>query len=213
MRRLAGIALVSGVVLAGTAAPAWAAPQPIVGQADNTFSAPSYDLAGGTVGTLTVTGSLHNVTAPGKGPDGKNLFRSATISGGSTPVDGTQYLAPGSYPFNCTIHPLTMSATLVVTGTPLPRPTATVKVLSKSLDKVASKGKLKVSTASASAAVHVEAHLGTDTIGTAEGPPGAIRVKLFKGARKKLAKKSSAKVTVSAAPEFGVPGTASRKLK
>jgi plastocyanin len=66
----------------------------------------------------------HNVTATANGADAKPLFASATISLGQTArVDGTQYLATGSYQFDCTLHPF-MKGTLVVTsaGSPVPRP-------------------------------------------------------------------------------------------
>jgi plastocyanin len=66
----------------------------------------------------------HNVTAMANGADGKPLFASATIPLRQTArVDGTQYLATGSYQFDCTLHPF-MKGTLVVTsaGSPVPRP-------------------------------------------------------------------------------------------
>jgi plastocyanin len=66
----------------------------------------------------------HNVTATANGSDGKPLFASADIAVRQTArVDGTQYLATGSYQFDCTIHPY-MKGTLVVTsaGSPVPRP-------------------------------------------------------------------------------------------
>ena len=52
-----------------------------------------------------MTGSTHNVTAHQNGPDGKALFRSPTISGGTVGVNGTQYLSAGDYTFFCTVHP------------------------------------------------------------------------------------------------------------
>ena len=66
----------------------------------------------------------HDVTAQGKGPDGKPLFASAlTNGGGSSPVSGTEFLTTGDYPFVCSIHP-NMLGTLTVSseGTPAPRP-------------------------------------------------------------------------------------------
>jgi len=68
----------------------------------------------------------HDVTAQGKGPDGKPLFASAlTNGGGSNPVSGTEFLTTGDYPFHCSVHPF-MTATLKVTanGTPKQRPAA-----------------------------------------------------------------------------------------
>jgi len=55
---------------------------------------------------------------------GKPLFRSEIVPAGSSgPVEGTEFLVTGRYPFRCTLHP-GMEATLVVTanGTPAPKP-------------------------------------------------------------------------------------------
>jgi plastocyanin len=68
--------------------------------------------------------NIHNVTSTAKGSDGRPLFESKTADNNQTvPVEGTQYLTSGSYPFVCTIHP-NMRGTLNVTsdGKPLPRP-------------------------------------------------------------------------------------------
>ena len=142
MTRLPGIAGICAAVLAGTAATALGAPATIVGTGRDAFTQPSYDHDGGAV-QFSVTGSTHNVTANAKGPDGKALFRSSTISGGSTPVNGSQYLAPGIYPFFCTVHP-DMTSNLVVSGAPQPRPTVTLTVLDKRLARVLKKSALRV---------------------------------------------------------------------
>jgi plastocyanin len=66
----------------------------------------------------------HDVTAQGKGADGKPLFQSAQVTTGqSAPVEGVQYLTTGSYPYICSIHPF-MKGTITVSseGTPKPRP-------------------------------------------------------------------------------------------
>jgi hypothetical protein len=54
---------------------------------------------------------LHRASAVGTRG---RLFSSATIRSGTTPVNGTQSLAPGTYPFICTIHDPQMAAQLVV---------------------------------------------------------------------------------------------------
>jgi plastocyanin len=66
----------------------------------------------------------HDVTAQGKGADGKPLFQSAQVgTGQSAPVEGVQYLTSGSYPYICSIHPF-MKGTITVSssGTPKPKP-------------------------------------------------------------------------------------------
>src|SRR5256885_6541708 len=112
----AGLAAALTLFVAGLAFAA----APIIGQADNTFSAPTYTIDQGEVGQLQVTGSTHNATARQTGPDGQALFRSPTISSGNAGVQGTQYLSAGDYSFFCTIHPTTMQATLHVTGNGTP---------------------------------------------------------------------------------------------
>ncbi len=88
------------------------------------FGASSYDHTGGTVATLTWSGGSgpHSVISVAQSSPGHPLFSSATISSGSTPVNGTQYLAAGDYAFYCGVHGVSMSSTLHVTGTPLARP-------------------------------------------------------------------------------------------
>jgi plastocyanin len=211
---LAGAATVA--VLGLGAAVAWAAPATIVGTAGNTFDAASYAHDGGSIAQLTVTGSNHNATSVANGPDGKTLFRSNTIIGGSTAVNGTQYLSAGSYEFICTLHPDTMQATLNVTGTGLPRPTVDVAVSSRKLSKVVRKGKLavKVSTTGAPE-VSLAAVLGKRRIATGTVPAGGTTgaVKLTKSGRQALAGKDKATVRVTGSIDFGAPDTAKAKLK
>jgi plastocyanin len=218
-RRLGlAIALVAlgAMVYAGLALAA----APIIGQGDDTYSAPSYTIDQGEVGQLQVTGSSHNVTANQAGPDTKALFRSPTISGGTTGVQGTQYLSAGDYTFFCTVHPSTMQATLHVTGngTPQPRPSAQLSVRSKKLAKVSKKGILVAVTTTAKVdGASLVAKLGKATIGQitdislAAGQQFAT-VKLTKAGKSKLSKKSKASVTVTATIPFGSPATAKSKL-
>jgi plastocyanin len=211
---LAGAAVTA--VLGLGAAVAWGAPAAIEGTGANTFNATSYAHDGGTVAQLTVTGSSHNVTAYANGPDAKTLFRSGTISSGTTPVNGTQYLSAGSYSFFCTIHPDTMQATLNVTGTGLPRPTVDVAVSSRKLSKVLKKGKLAVKVATTGAPeVALAAVLGKRTIATGTVRAGGTTagLKLTKSGRQALAGKDKATVKVTGSIEFGVPDTAKAKLK
>jgi plastocyanin len=210
---LAGAA--SAAVLGLGATVAWGAPASIVGDGANTFNATSYAHDGGTLAQLTVTGSSHNVTANANGPDGKTLFRSGTISSGTTPVNGTQYLGAGSYPFFCTVHP-EMQATLNVTGAGLPRPTVDVVVSSRKLRKVLKKGKLAVKVATTGAPeVALAAALGKRTIatGTVRAGGTTAALKLTKSGRQALAGKDKATVKVTGSIEFGAPDSAKAKLK
>jgi len=193
---------------------------PIVGQADNTFSATTYTIDQGEVGQLQVTGSTHNVTARQSGPDGQALFRTPTISGGSTGVQGTQFLSAGDYTFFCTVHPTTMQATLHVTsnGAPQARPSAQLSVRSKKLAKVAKKGILVALTTTAKVdGASLVAKLGKTTIGKVDGLSLAagqqfVTLKLSKAGKSALKKKKKASVTVTATIPFGTPATGKSKL-
>jgi plastocyanin len=209
----AGVALAAGM--------AFGAPATIVGTGSNTFAPPTYTQDQGDLSVLQSTGT-HNVTATQSGPDGGALFRSATISSGTTPVNGTQYLTTGSYSFLCTVHGPSMSGTLNVSGagTPQPRPQISLKLQSRKLEKVAKKGKLQVaitSTASSGEA-SLTAKLGKLTIARAQdlslsaGRQSRV-LKLTKQGKAKLARKSKATIVLNGTIAFGSPATAKGKLK
>ncbi len=193
---------------------------PIVGNADNTFSASTYTIDQGEVAQLQVLGSSHNATAHQSGPDAKALFRSSTISGGMTPVDGTQYLSAGDYTFFCSVHPSTMQATLHVTGAGAPqaRPSATLSLRTKTISKATKKGLLVAVNATAKDdGVTLTAKLGKATIGRASGISLAAGqqvevLKLTKAGKSKLSGKDKATITVTADIPFGSPATAKGKL-
>jgi plastocyanin len=209
------VAAIAAMVYAGIAL----ASAPIVGTGSDQYTAPDYTIAQGEVAQLQVTGSTHNATAHGAGPDGKALFRSPTISSGTAGVDGTQYLSAGDYTFFCTVHPSTMQATLHVsaTGTPQARPTASLSLKSKSLSKAIKKGILVGVNASTKIdGATLTAKLGKTTIGKATvslaAGPQADRLKLTKAGKSKLRGKGSAKVTVTADIPFGFPVSPKAKL-
>ena len=68
-------------------------------------------------------GGPHDVTST-QFSGGERLFSSATIFSGTTAVDGTQSLSPGTYPLIRTVHAPGMAAELVVreSGAPPPGP-------------------------------------------------------------------------------------------
>jgi plastocyanin len=219
VRRLVGTAAVCAALLGGTAVIALAAPATITATGGDVFTGAPFNHDAGSVAQFSVTGGTHNVTATAKGPDGKALFRTATINGGTVPVGGTQYLAPGSYPFICTVHPTTMTGDLVVgAGTPQARPSVTLKVLDTKLKKVVKKSQLRVKlTATGTGNVPVDVLLGKKPVAsrTQLDAPGSTVLKLpltAKG-RKALAKKLKATLTVKSSIDFGSPVTATAKLK
>lgn len=218
-RRLGLVAAVAAIAAMVYAGIALAAGSTIVGEADNTYAPGPYTIDQGQVAQLQVNGSDHNATANQNGPDGKALFRSATISGGTTPVDGTQYLTTGSYTFFCTIHPTTMQATLVVTGNGMPqaRPSATLTGKKTSVAKAIKKGILVgVNTNTKIDGVTLTAKLGKTAVGNATVSLAAgaqtERVKLNKAGKSKLRGKSKAKLTVVAGIPFGSPASTKVKL-
>jgi plastocyanin len=224
-RGKAGLILAAALaVIAGLdAGSAYAASETITGNAQNQFDKATYTSDQGEIVSLQVTGSSHNVTANATGPDGGALFSSATIAGGTTPVNGTQFLGQGSYSFICTIHPSSMQATLVKTGagTPVPRPDIEVKLISKNLDKVVGKGKLvaQVRAITQSNDVAIEAKLGKTTLGEDDGLDlGAgtrknVVLKLNRAARNRLAGKGRATVKVEGTVAFGAPDRAKGRLR
>ena len=217
-RLLMAVAAASVAAMLGTGI-ALAASDVIVGGPAESFDKATYNADQGEVVQFRNDGGSHNVTARQTGPDGKGLFRSATTSGGTTPVNGTQYLSSGDYSFFCTVHPTTMNGTLRVTGagSPVPRPQATMRPQGKSLAKALKKGiKLTVTATSSADGVTFTAKLGKTTIGKATTSlvAGAQTklIKLSKAGKSKLRRKSKATVTVSAEIPFGPPASAKVKL-
>ncbi|HEY7267852.1 MAG TPA: hypothetical protein VH501_09170 [Solirubrobacterales bacterium] len=211
----AAIAALAVMAYAGFAL---AASAPIIGRADDTFSAPTYTIDQGEVAQLQVTGSEHNATAHQNGPDSRALFRSPTISGGTVAVDGTQYLSAGDYTFFCTIHP-NMQATLHVSGngTLQARPSSSIKATHRSVRQAIKKGlKVKMTPTTTIQGVTLTAKLGKTTIGkkttTLNAGFNAPVVKLSKAGKAKLRGKRTAKVTVTADIPFGFPATSKAKL-
>jgi plastocyanin len=168
-------------------------------------------------------GVSHTMTASGKGPDHKALFNSGTTSSGKqAAVQGTQYLAPGTYHFFCLIHGLSMSANLVVSGNgaPVARPEIAVRVLSSKLDTVASSGKLKLklSAVTESDNLTLTARKGAKKLGSKRnvdlraGASRTIKLPLTAAGRNALAGLGSATVKVTGSVPFGSLASAHRKL-
>lgn len=220
MGRLVGATLVGIAVLAATAASALAAPAAITGDGANTFvGGPDFAHDPGTIAQLTVTGSQHDVVSNANGPDGKALFRSPTISSGSTPIGGTQFLAAGSYPFICTIHPSTMSGNLVVgAGTPLARPTVAIEALDRKLAKVVKSSRLRIRvTTTGTGIAAVGAALGNKRLAKPSQVTGAVstvvKLRISSKGRARLERLQKAKVKVTGSVDFGAPSSAVVRLK
>jgi plastocyanin len=222
---LTGLAVLIGV-LTGATATAQAAdiiaspeglkfePGPYTQQQGETSSLMNQDASGPT--------SYHNVTARAQGPDGQPLFYSETILGGSSaPVEGTQYLAAGSYPFVCTLH-AGMNGTLEVeaTGTPAARPGVKLAVPKQKLKQVRRSGKLKVKLTplAPSRGVAVEVRKGKKLLGLVPKvnlgtSAKTVKVKLTKSGRKAIKKGKKVKFSVVAQVPWGKTARTSRALR
>jgi plastocyanin len=226
-RRAAGLAAAAAALATLGGGVSWAAETIRASALDNTYTAASYEMAAGEVPTFTndSLGDIpHDVAATTRGPDGKFLFKSKVIgSNASTPVNGTQYLAPGTYRFFCTIHGSSMSANLRVgPGNPKPRPRLEVTVLSRRIGAVRRSDKLVVRLSgrgSDARGAALVAKLGRRQIATERGvsiKAGASRkltMDLNRRGRDALAGRERAAVTVKATVPFGAPDTARRLLR
>jgi plastocyanin len=162
---------------------------------------------------LNLDALSHDVTARGKGPDGKPLFSTPLIgTGQEVPVEGADALTPGNYAFYCTIHP-NMEGTLSVGGGGGGGAASglEVRIVDSKLSQVRRDGALTVElthdrsaevTLSARTKVGGEAaRLGRrkqEFEGSGSHP---VEIPLSKGGRKALRGEDKAKVAVSARAE------------
>jgi plastocyanin len=235
-----GYLVVAGALAALALAPAAApADTTITAQTVWHFDAMSYTLTQGGKLTFANMDQLspgpHNVTAQQNGSDGKPLFSTPSITNGQTaPVPGASALAPGSYPFLCTVHPF-MTATLVVSAAPgggspqpqpqpQPAPDARAPAVTASIASASLRAKsFKVRVASdedAALKLRMIAGVGRRTVlvGTPSGKvsagvPTTVVVHVSARARKALrtARKATLRVGVEARDAAGNVGGATAK--
>jgi plastocyanin len=168
----------------------------------------------------------HNVTSTATGPDGGPLFRSETIAAGSSsPVEGTQYLTGGTYPFYCTLHGFSMSGELLVSddkGTVVPRPKIRVAIPSQSIASAVRSGtiRVKVTAVSGSPSVNLAAKLGySSALGSASGvrltsgTAKTVRIRLSRAGRRNLKRERKAVISVKGSVAFGSPVAAKRTIR
>jgi len=192
----------------------------------NTYLTPDVTIDQGESVTFTNADAVeHDVLARDKGPDGKPLFRSELVGfAQSAPVEGTEYLVTGAYPFVCSLHPQ-MEGTLTVTsaGKPVPRPGAKtsvkLRVLDSKVSKVKSRGSLRVRvTTNRAATVRMTARAdgtafakGTTKLGGAGAK--TAQLKLTRAGRKLVKSRDRIPLTVSASAKEGEGKAAQAKAK
>ena len=210
-------------VLAGTAyAGAVIQTDPV----EYTFLPGPYVQGLGETATLdnSVSENWHDVVATKKGPDGKPLFSTPLARGGETKVvQGTQYLAAGTYHFICSFHGAGMSGDLTIdgsSGSASPRPSVKLTFPAQSLKQVRKSGvKVKIKATTASKKVKVTAKAGKVTLGTSRaldftaGQSKTVNLPLTKAGRKAIARPKSVQIKLSAAVPYGKSASASRKVK
>jgi plastocyanin len=166
----------------------------------------------------------HNVESTQTGPDGQPLFAAEGILGGqTTPVNGTQYLKAGTYPFFCTIHGPSMSGELTIDGSQgkvVPRPSVKLSFVKQKLKRVRKAGvKVKVKATAASKGVEVTATKGKVKLGSKSGltlkagQTKTVTLRLTKAGRKALKKVKVAKIKLKAKVPFGKTASASRRVR
>lgn len=213
---ISGLAVAAALIVSGLA---FAASATIVATGADVYSPTDYNTDQGEISQLQVTGSMHNVTARQAGPDGSPLFRSTTITGGTTPVAGTEFLSAGDYQFFCTVHPSTMNGVLHVSpnGTPQARPTATLKLTTRTISKALKGLSVSINSTAKVSGVNLVAKLGKTTIATRTNLAWFVgqqfdTLQLTKAGKSKLRGKSKAQITVTATIPFGPPASAKAKL-
>ena len=172
-------------------------------------------------------GVQHNVVAAEDGPDGQPLFSTPLIAPGEAElVDGTQYLTPGEYSFQCSLHQLFgMSGTLDVEGPgAVPRPAVTAAVKARKLKNL-KQGELNVALTPATQSddVAISALVGgrpggaKSDIDLAAGENSLITLRLGRQAKrvvkKALDKDRKVEVVVDLTVPFGAPDSVTKKLK
>ena len=228
-----GVAMVAGLILlfpgAVSAGPAPPPPAVTITADDSCceFDLDFYGQSRGEVATFENPAGAdapHNVVSTVRGPDGGPLFRSETIAAGSTsPVEGTQYLDDGLYPFYCTLHGSGMSGELEISplGVALPRPAVKAVIAPQSLRGIRRSGIVRVSlrAVTGSPAVNLElksgplaaAYAGGIKLGS--GSTRVVSLKLNRAGRKAVSKGRQAVISVRASVAFGSPASAKRTVR
>jgi plastocyanin len=225
-------ALVSALACAGTLALAASAQAITIVTPPNAetfnYQPSSYTIdQGGSIGfSNTDPGVKHDVTARGR-IGGGPLFRTPTVtgdvSGTNLLVGGTEYLTTGSYEFFCSVHPLSMQATLNVTGsgTPVARPDIEVKIITGKIARIARRGRVlvKVTAVTKSDNVALVLKLGKRRIGSKTNidleasQVRRVPIVLSNSNRNRFLNRARANLKLVGTVQFGAPDGAQKIVK
>ncbi len=188
-----------------------------------TFSAGDFTVDSGIAATFqNDTMTTHDVSSSQRGPDGKPLFYSPQINSKSAPINGTQYLAPGEYPFVCTIHAgMKSNLTILPGATPQARPSATVAIAGQRLAAVKRRGRVTVVLRGrvAASGVILFVKRGRRILGTVRNVRVAGRqrrvlgIPLTRSGKRTLTNLNATALTVQAVVPFGRTVRSSRRLR
>ena len=186
------------VILALAPTGAWGVADVIKSTNDNEFDRPTYNSDEGDLVQFQHTGGgPHNVTST-QLSGGERLFSSATISSGTTPVNGTQSLPPGTYPFICTIHAPGMAAELVVRESGAPPPAPLTLDLEARKQELRKKVKFFATASVASTLIATGKAIKETTKQLAANQKTTIEAKLKRKALNRIEDKGKGKVRIAA---------------
>jgi plastocyanin len=202
------------VILALAPTGAWGLADVIKSTDSNEFDRATYNSDVGDLVQFQHTGGgPHNVTST-QLSGGERLFSSATISSGTTPVNGTQSLPPGTYPFICTIHAPGMTAELVVRESGAPPPAPLTLDLEARKQELRKKLKFFATASAASTLVATGNKIKETTTQLAADQETLVKAKLKRKALNRLEEKGKGKVKIegTATDQSGASATDTVKV-
>jgi plastocyanin len=202
------------VILALAPTGAWGLADVIKSTDSNEFDRATYNSDVGDLVQFQHTGGgPHNVTST-QLSGGELLFSSATISSGTTPVNGTQSLPPGTYPFICTIHAPGMTAELVVRESGAPPPAPLTLDLEARKQELRKKLKFFATASAASTLVATGNKIKETTTQLAADQETLVKAKLKRKALNRLEEKDKRKVKIegTATDQSGASATDTVKV-
>jgi plastocyanin len=221
MARLVAL-LATSVALAVMPAMAHAATATIGTGVGNTFSASDFAIDQGDSVIFSNTDDRpHNIKSFSLFGGGF-LFDSETLGQGvSGPVDGVEYLASGTYPFFCSLHP-GMEADLTVGpgGTARSRPSVVAAILPARKRALARKGILRIALRSEEAVPMLSfeilsnnRRIGSGSEDLAAGTTKVVAIPLPRSLRRKISSIRAIRIRVRGSLPYGIFSGATRTFR